>query len=79
MWAGILAFFTQGAKVLIALPTILKAFNELVGWLEVQFGPNWPERLADLKAASQQWSKAVTPRERADAASALAKAFNSRK
>lgn len=75
MGAAILA----GLKALAALPAIFSAFKELIGWLEVQFGPDWPQRLEDLKSASVQWTAAKSTQERADAASALAKAFNSHK
>ena len=77
--ANVVAAIYAGIKLLAALPDLIKAIRSVISWLEIQFGPDWPQRLADLQAASVQWSKAVTARERADAASALAKAFNSRK
>ncbi len=66
-------------KVLGAIPSIIGAIRDLIGWLTVQFGPDWPQRLADLQAASVQWTAAKTTKERADAAAALAQAFNSSK
>ena len=79
MWAGLFAFFTNAGKVLAALPALIKAFKAVTEFLEVQLGPNWPERLADLQEAAVKWDGAKTVKEQADAASAMAKAFNSRK
>lgn len=66
-------------KILVAIPSIIGAIRDLVGWLEQQFGPNWPQRLADLQAAGKQWTDAQSTKERDDAAKALAAAFNSHK
>lgn len=62
-----------------AIPAIIQGVRDLIGFLEQEFGPNWPQRLQDLKTASQQWSAAQTTEERANAAKALAAAFNSHK
>lgn len=79
MWLGIIGAIKGGAAVVSAMPAIIKAIRDVIGWLQNEFGPDWPARLADLKAASTQWSAAQTTQERADAASAMAKAFNSSK
>jgi len=75
----ILTAIYAGIKAIGALPEIISAFKELIGWLEIQFGPDWATRLTDLKAASTQWSSASTTKERENAAKALAAAFNSHK
>lgn len=72
-------YVAAALKILTAIPDVLKALKALIGWLEVQFGPDWPQRLADLQSASAKWSSAQTTKEREDAAKALAAALNSRK
>lgn len=65
--------------VLSSFPEIIKGFKALIDFLGVQFGPDWPQRLVDLKAAASSWNAAKSDKEREDAAKALAAAFNSHK
>lgn len=66
-------------KAIAAFPAILSALKELGGWLETQFGPNWPERIEDLRVASDVWTKAKNAKERNHAVAEMARAFNSSK
>jgi hypothetical protein len=66
-------------QFLISLPAMIKAVKGLVSWLEAEFGPNWFQRIQDIKAASEKWNSAQTEKERADAVSAMALAWNSTK
>jgi hypothetical protein len=66
-------------KLIMALPEIIGAIKQLIGFLEEQFGPDWPARIEDLRAASAQWKSSQSTLERENAAKALAAAFNSTK
>ena len=61
-----------------ALPPIINAIRDLVGFMLDRFGPDWPKRVAELHQASLLWSNAQSEKERDDAAKALAAAFNSK-
>lgn len=66
-------------QAIAALPQLIATFKQVVGELEERFGPDWPTRVRELHAASIQWQKAQTDKERTEAAIALSKAFNSHK
>lgn len=70
---------TEFLAALAALPSIISAMKELIGFLEDTFGPDWAARIQDLQKASIQWTGAKTDQERIDAAKALSSAFNSHK
>jgi hypothetical protein len=74
-----MTFLTSVLSAIAALPALLKGFQSLIGWLEVQFGPDWAERLKQIQTASDAWTAAKTTSERENAAKALALAFNSHK
>lgn len=68
-----------GLAILGAIPSILVAYKKLMEWLANAFGPDWPKRIEELKAAGEAWNAAQTTKEREDAAKALSAAFNSHK
>ena len=56
---------------LSALPQLISLVKELVGFLNKQFGDNWPKYLADSGEAFKKLNEAKTPEEKVEAAKAL--------
>jgi len=71
--------YVKGVLAAIAaLPVIIGAVRELIGFFESKFGPDWPKRMEELRGAKELIAKAQTDKERDDAILALARAFNSK-
>lgn len=65
-------------QAVIALPDLISAFSKLVGWLETQFGPDWPKRVAEIGLAAKNWNQAKSKEEIENAVKDMARALNSK-
>ena len=64
-------------SAIAALPQILTALLQLIGWAEKKMGPDWAQAVVQIGDAFEAHSKAKSEIERRDAIKKLGSIFNS--